>query len=240
MHINLSSPSYLKKINDYFLRDMERLENTAYFSKIDDSFSKDLFTTFPLPIKISFPLFEPRTPYATASSYFQSMLVDGEKQPIKFMGDSTRSISIYEGNLILISKFVAKKEAKEYLQSYYLLKFLPKEFTVSKTPNSIQIRANCKKKVKNIITEQEEEKEFSFSFNHKDISHAIIDKKMGVSTKVKEVHGAKMSEVLLHDLENYLISVPHLNPHPYLLDCYSELGFPSRREMQIRAWEYLL
>lgn len=240
MHINLASETYLKKINDYFLRDMERLENTAYFSKIDDAFSKNLFTSFPLPIKISFPLFEPRAPYATASSYFQPMLVDGEKQPIKFSGDSTRSISIHDGNLIVISKSVAKKEAKEYLQSYYLLKFSPKEFTVSKTPNSIQFRASCKKKVKNIITGQEEEKEFAFSFNHKDISHSIIDKKMGVSTKVREVHGEKIAQVLTSDLENYLISVPHFNPHPYLLDCYAELGYPSRRDMQVKAWEYFL
>ncbi|OIO21934.1 hypothetical protein COV61_04735 [Candidatus Micrarchaeota archaeon CG11_big_fil_rev_8_21_14_0_20_47_5] len=240
MFANLQETAYYKRINDYFLRDFERFEDTARFAKFSPSPAHSLYTSFSLPIKINFPLFEPRVPYATAENYFQPMLIDGEKQPIKFAQDCTRSISLYEGNLVVISKFVSRREGKEYFQSYCLLKFSPTEFSLTKDENSLQIKANCRKKVKNILTEEEEEKEFSFTFNHKDISHSIIQKKMGVSTKVREVYAERNTNLLSGDLENYLISVPHLNPHPYLLDCHAELGFASRRDFQINGWKYFL
>ncbi|MEM3071281.1 MAG: hypothetical protein QXG33_01765 [Candidatus Anstonellales archaeon] len=215
------------------------MEITTNLSNADPSFSKDICSNLPFPIKVSYPLFEPRAPYTSSSNYFQPMYVDGQKQPIRFAGDSTRALSIYEGNLILLSKFVETKEGKEHFQSYFLIKFSPSEFNITKTQTSLTISANCKKILKNIITKEEEERTVSFAFVHKDISHAIINKKGGLSTKVKEVYEKKVYP-LLNDLENYLISVPHFNPHPYLLDCYSELGFKSRREMQIKSWEYLL
>ncbi len=187
------------------------------------------------PLRINFPIFEPRAPLAVPTNYFQTLSIDGTAQPKKWGHDSTRAIGIKGGKLIVISKFASKSGFEDTLQSYYLFSIGLDEAEVKMEPNgSIEIRAEKDIALQNLIDGKIEKKHVKFNFTHKPIQNAIVSQEQArANSRVQEVYG-KGGFLLPHsDIENYFVTVPNFFPHPYLLEQYALMGYASRRDFQI-------
>ncbi len=213
------------EINDCYLRHMEemikqdkiRLEN----SKGNSLAEKNSWINFNYPTLIKKPLIEARMAYATPLNYFQYLYLDGFRVGNHFSHGSTRAIFFHKERLYLISKHVKTGDGPERFTSFFAIAFEKKEYKIEKGINEIRIRVDCEKKLKNPLTGSIEVKKIEFSFVHKDILGKLLSKtEVAQSPYFKKIYGkqafAKAQSV---DMIGFAVSVPHLSPHPYIIQC---------------------
>ncbi|VVB66067.1 Uncharacterised protein [Candidatus Gugararchaeum adminiculabundum] len=247
-----SASDYLAKINSWMDRDIKRMAVTA--RKIDEGnriLADAVFSSIEWPLEIDFPLFETRTAYAVPTNYYQNLFVDGTRQRGDWAHDFTRAIAFVDGNLLLFSKSVASGGGEEWLSSYHLVHFTKNEFKATIKPASVMIQVdNVKKSGINMATKESASHTYKFTFVHNKTDHAFVRKEsLKESGKMEEIYGRSSSgapgapggelKIGMSDFEGYVLTVAHFAPHPYLLDEYKNLGYPSRMMFQNEAMNYL-
>lgn len=240
----LGNSSYFSKMDAMAEEDAGRIGRSERFVEKFPSIKNSLLTTLEFPLKIRKPLFEARNAYTLINNYFQQLLLDGKKQGAMFSHGSTRSIFFSGDYLILLSKSAAQEAGVDFFGHYLLFHFTKNEYEAKFDGATLSISANCRKKARNLLSGEAEEHQISFNFLHQPVEGRILKKEEAMrSDYVKKIMGARAGagDVFASaDLEGYVITVPHFSPHPYLLQCGSELGHPSNRHFQEHVLDYLL
>ncbi len=228
---------YSSKMEEWAMRDVQRVQKHKSMAEgaSANAGAAELWSSLKWPLRMDFPIFEPRVPLAVPTNYFQPILIDGEAQPKTWAHDCTRGIGVKGGRLIVISKFAAKSGFEDTLQSYYMLSASLGEIEAGVEPNgSITIRLDKAVNFQNLVDGRIEKKQVRFTFSHKPVQNAIISQEQARSnSRVQQVYGKQGFSLPHSDIEDYFITVPNFFPHPYLLDQYAELGYASRRDFQI-------
>jgi len=231
----LKETNYLRLISEMLERDKKRLE----YSKNDPD--TELYSSFDLDklYKIDFPLFEPRTAFATPVRYFQDLYINNEKWPFVWRHDSTRAISIVNGELILLSKHTSADE-KTFL-FYLLIKFgiiKDKIETEKDEIGNARISFSGDKEVIDLKTGEKKNINIQFNFLQKPFHKTQKQRAKGTAMYKHTYRGGGVVQAA-SKFEDYIITVPHFSPHPYLLNEFEKLGFTKRSDMQKAVFDYL-
>ncbi|MEM3422797.1 MAG: hypothetical protein QXF35_04445 [Candidatus Bilamarchaeaceae archaeon] len=236
--------SEYKTITDKMAKeDVNRINFTKEMAKEMNFLFKACYSSIKWPIILNYPFFEARTAYAVPSNYFQNILLDNEKIGNAFSHGSMRSVFFVGERLMLLSKNVNFREGKEFFTSFILAHFEQNEYGLKISEERASISVNTKKTMKNLITNDIEEKKIQFNFVHEPVKGRIITKeRIMTSAQFKNIYskylgGAQMRSASI-DLEGYAITVPHFAPHPYLLQLKEKFGYSSNREFQEHALDY--
>lgn len=238
----LTNPKYLKRINEWTERDLERLQNNKLMIENGEDYLKDLiFSSIQWPIKFDFPIFEVKVAYATPTRFYQDLFINNERIAGPWAHDTTRAIGFKDDYLILISKRLTSELGKEYYSHYSLLHFNKSELIINKDNefNNITIGYKGTKQVTDLVTGINKEINVSFNFIHKNPEKAIVSKnKANSMSKIKALRnrGLEMSGSKFQD---YVITVPHFVPHPYLLDEFADFGFINKKMFKVKVFDYL-
>jgi hypothetical protein len=194
------------------------------------------------PVKFLKPMFEARTAFAVPNNYYQNLLLNEERTGVSFAHGSMRSFFFVNDNLVLFSKNVTFKNAKEFFTSFLLLHLSPSEYVVKSQGEDITISADIEKNMRNLVTEKMEKKRIRFLFRNMPVQNRIISKEQAAaSAHFRNVYGkfggvqAKSASM---DMEGYAITVPHFSPHPFLLQLHNEFGYSSNRNFQEHVVDY--
>ncbi len=225
-----SSGPYAKKMEEWVLRDSARVKKHK-----EEGIQAELWSSIKWPLRMDFPIFEPRAPLAVPTNYFQMLSINGESQPKKWSHDSTRGIGIKSDRLVVVSKFPAKSGFEDTFQSYYLFTIPLAEVDAQIEPNgAITIKADKEIAFQSLLDSKIEKKQARFTFSHKPIQNAIVSQEQArTNSRVQEVYGKDGFSLPHSDIENYFVTVPNFFPHPYLLDNYADMGYASRWDFQI-------
>jgi len=264
-----ASPSYRAQLREWIARDGGRLAATREQAKGNQALANSFLSNIDFPPSIAIPLFEPRVPNPNPSNYFQNAFVDGVRLHSGWSHDCARSIGFFEdGGLLFITKAVARSVgAPEYLFYLYVIRFEKGEFRLSvDASGKALLEANVQKTGTNILSGAPASRLFSFSFQHFPTDTAILPKERaaayyaqraaahapGAAPHQPSISGfggapvspaaprpSLLSRTSGSSFEEYAITVPHLAPHPYLLQAYQELGFSSRIELQNSVSKFL-
>ncbi|MBI5133758.1 MAG: hypothetical protein HZA83_03515 [Thaumarchaeota archaeon] len=237
-----NNSKYSTVINKMFEADKARLDFSKLLTSNLQPMANALYTSIEWPVKFMLPMFEARTAYCVPNNYFQSLFLDGERCGAMFSHGSMRSVFFVDNKLILFSKTVGHAEGREFFTSFVLADFAPGEFKYHFDGDNFAIMADAEKKMKNLVTGKTENKKISFNFVNQSVKNRIVDRDKVLTSSqfrtVYEKYGGALNRTASIDLEGYAITVPHLAPHPYMLQLHKELGFESNREMQEHAIDY--
>ncbi|MFA5105960.1 MAG: hypothetical protein WC506_03295 [Candidatus Micrarchaeia archaeon] len=227
--IAASSP-YASKMEEWVKRDIEKVKKHK-----ENGGEAELWSSLKWPLRMNFPIFEPRVPLAVPTNYFQGLSIDSQMQPKKWAHDCTRAIGFKSGRLVVISKFAAKSGFEDTFQSYYLFSAGLDEIESGVEANgSITIRLEKEINFQNLVDGRIEKKQAHFTFSHKPVQNAIVSQEQArTNSRVQQVYGKEGFSLPHSDIEDYFVTVPNFFPHPYLLEQYAQLGYASRREFQI-------
>lgn len=226
-------------------QDKERLDYSKEMLNDLPVISKTCFSSMKWPHIFYQPMFEARTAFAVPNNYFQNLFIDDEKTSIHFSHGSMRSVFFFNTNLILFSKNVNFKDAKEYFTSFVLCHFTKGEYVLSLDSKNITIKADIEKPVLNLLTQKTQKRRISFNFIGSSVINKLItSEQVKSSEQFSKVYsrylgGAGFKSASI-DMEGYAITVPHFSPHPYLLQIHSQLGFASARDMQENVIDYFV
>lgn len=240
----LGSTAYFQLLDAMVEEDRARIERSRGMAEKFPSVKGSLLTTLEFPPKIRKPLFEARNAYTLINSYFQQLLLDGNKQSPMFSHGSTRSIFFSGEYVVLLSKSVAQDSGVDFFGHYLLFHFTRDEYIAKFDGASLSLSANCRKKARNLISGETEEHQISFNFLHQPVEGRILKKEEAMrSDYVRKVMGGRLGTGDIFasaDLEGYVVTVPHFSPHPYLLRVGGGIGHPSNRHFQEHVLGYLL
>jgi len=190
-------------------------------------------------------MFEPKSPFATPVSYFQALALNGGKLPSGFAHGATRSIFFLGSRLMLLGKSVARQEGKEFFSSFLLAHFEKSEYKMGMSPEGrVTISADAEKAAKNLLTGKNEKIKISFSFIQENLQGKLLSKDYALSSKLftDQFKRAGMdARTWLTSTEymfEYVASVAHFSPHPYMLRCMADFNIPSQREFQNASLGY--
>ncbi len=223
--------------------DMARLEFSKVMADTLSPIKRGLYSSMNWPVKLVYPMFEARAAYAVPNNYFQNITIDDERIGNSFAHGAMRSVFFAGERLVLFSKNVNFRDAKEYFTSFLLLHLEKNEYKVQKGAGEIRITAVVEKPMKNLISGQTERKRIAFGFVHQSVDGRIVSKdQVSGSARFKNVYGkyAGGSEMKSGsmDMEGYAITVPHFSPHPYMLQLHERFGFASNKEFQLHVKDY--
>ena len=234
--------TYISLIDRMTDQDIDRMGFSAAMAEQLPVIKNTCFASLKWPQKFYKPMFEARTAFAVPNNYFQNLLIDGNRTSVRFSHGSMRSIFFVGNQLMLLSKNVNFQDGREYFTSYVFCHFDNNEYQFSVTDEGISIQSNTTKSVKNLITNKIEKKTISFNFVGKSVINKIVTKdRVKTSAQFMNVYsryGGFDSKAQSIDLEGYAITVPHISPHPYLLELHDKLGFPSKRDIQEHVIDY--
>jgi hypothetical protein len=188
-------------------------------------------------------MFDARMAYAVPANYFQNILVDGEKVGNTFAHGSMHSVFFAGDRLMLLSKGVNFKDAKEFFTSFLLIHLEKGEYQMQVNGDTFSILVDIKKPMRNLLTDAVENKQVKFNFIHESVKNRIISKeRVMTSAQFKNVYGkyagGAQTRSASIDLEGYAITVPHFAPHPFLLQLKEEFGYASNRDFQEHVIDY--
>jgi hypothetical protein len=225
------------RISDLYNKINERLKAT----KREPVGGEVAFSTMPFPL-LTTALFEPRMPLQLPSNFFQPMSVDGQKLRSDWASGWTRAIAFMNGSLFLLAHGVRTKEAKEYLLYLHMVEFKKGEYSITTDGNKITISVNnVTKEGIDLINDKNTQHTYSFSFVHQPTERAMVPRdRIEHSSLVQTVyHGKLPQKPLAFDWTTYVVTVPHLAPHPFIHQKYKELGYVNAMEMQNVVTELL-
>lgn len=231
--------------------EIDKIKNTEYFSLIQKMQLKDkqlledsktnqdsvLFSFKDEIPKITYILIEPKTSFATPIKYFQDLYINNEKWPFIWRHGSTRALGFDQSNIYLLSKHLYADE--KYFSHYLFLRF-DKHEIIKKIDesNSLQFSFNGKKEVYNLKTEILETIQIQFNFIQKPF-HKTQKQRAQNTTMYKNTYRGENISQAASKFEDYVVTVPHFSPHPYLLNEFKKLGFEKRSDMQKAVFDYL-
>ncbi len=235
--------SYAAKMDAMAREDGALIEKTNAMAERFPSVKSSLLTTIKFPPALHMPLFEARNSYTLINNYFQQLLLEGNRMAAIFSHGSTRSIFFSGEYMLMLSKSVGQDAGSRFFSHYLLFHFSKDEYSCKWEGNNMLLSADCRKKARNLLTGETEEKRISFNFQHQSVEGRILQKEEAMrSSHIRKIYGAKapMQSVFASaDLEGYVVTVPHFSPHPYLLQAGQELGHPSNRHFQEHVAGYL-
>ncbi|MFA6036414.1 MAG: hypothetical protein WC759_05685 [Candidatus Micrarchaeia archaeon] len=224
--LNLQGSAYLAQMKEWAARDGVRLGASKSISP-----APLLFSNLPFPLQISLPLFEAKAAVAVPTKYYQQLTVDGVQLRNDWAHDFCRSIAFDGDSLVLVSQAIAKKPEAEVFLGYLAVKFSNGEFSFSDLGNGKFEAAvhGVKKDGVNLLDNSPASHTFSFSFQHNPTKPATISstsfRASGLASSVYGQHGG-----LAHASDESVITVAHLEPHPYLLSEHAHFGYASRHD----------
>jgi hypothetical protein len=236
------TPAYGALIAKMLEEDEARLAYSRTMAAQLAVIGKSVYSSVNWPLKLAYPFFEARAAYAVPNNYFQNLTVDGERLGNSFAHGAMRSVFFAGGRLILFSKAVNFRDAKEFFTSFILLHLDREEYESQVDESGIRITAQVEKPMLNLITGMTQMKKIAFSFVHQKVAGRIVSREhVATSTRFREVYG-KYGGVSMNagsiDMEGYAITVPHFAPHPYLLQMHEQFGYESNRQFQEHVEDY--
>jgi hypothetical protein len=237
-------PEYAAFLDGMLAEDQKRLEQAKKFKeKFDFLFA---YSSVNYPIKLRYPLFEARAPYAVPHNYYQQLFIDEKQAGISFAHGSMRSLFFSGNRLMLFSKSVGHAEGEEFFNSFLLLHLEPNEYSYEWKGQDLVITADVRKNVIDLLSADNSRKSVhvKFLFTGANVLNRIVSRERVVnSSHLKSVYekysslDKKMASV---DMEGYAVTVPHLSPHPYMLQLAKSFGYEDGRAMQEKmATDYL-
>ncbi|MFA5382492.1 MAG: hypothetical protein WC356_04945 [Candidatus Micrarchaeia archaeon] len=227
---------------------IDKIKDTKYYSLIKEMQKKDeellnakdedsiLYSSELIP-NLTFPLFEPRTAFSTPVKYFQDLFINDEKWPFVWRHNSTRAIGFENEFCYLISKHIYPDETS--FSHYLFLKLNKKEIKITKNEdNSICLGFEGNKEVYNYKTKEKIYIKIQFNFIQKPFHKTQIQRAQNTALYKNTYRGGNIIQAA-SKFEDYIITVPHFSPHPYLLNEYEKLGFTKRSDMQKAVYDYL-
>ncbi|MFH1285477.1 MAG: hypothetical protein ABIH99_02745 [Candidatus Micrarchaeota archaeon] len=231
---------YLGKINEWFARDISRLAKTREKAvSLTDKSLITIFSNLEFPLEINFPLFEARFGLGVPTNYYQNIFVDGKRLRNDWAHDWCRSLAFLEDGVILFTKAVNARGAPEdeTLSHYFLVKFEKDEVSaeVDAVGRVKLVSKDVEKRGVNLLTNAEATHKFTFNFMHNPTEKTIVKReRIESSSLVREIYGRGQEGGKLRlasmDSEEFVVTVPHFAPHPYMLNNYKFYGFESRKD----------
>lgn len=238
-----SAPQYAGFVEKMLAEDTARAAYSGVMAASLAPLSRALYASMSWPVKLVYPMFEARAPYAVPSNYFQNLFIDDERLGNSFAHGAMRSLFFAGERLVVLSKTVNFHDAAEFFTSFILLHLDRGEYRWTDASGEIRITANVEKPMMNLVTGKAERKRVTFAFVHQSVEGRMVSKESAASTtRFKEAYGkyaggtAMMSASM--DLEGYAVTVPHFSPHPYMLQLREEFGYQNNREFQLHAADY--
>jgi hypothetical protein len=237
-----STGAYGELIAKMLSEDIQRLENSKSMSAVFSPVNKCAFSSMNWPVKFVQPMFEARAAYAVPNNYFQNIVLDDERLGNSFAHGAMRSLFFVGGRLVVFSKAVNFRDAKEFFTHFLLLHLEKGEYEVKKGAGEIRITAQVEKPMLNLVTGKPEKKRVAFAFVHQPVEGRIVSKEHASTSSrfkgVYEKYGSTQVKAGSMDMEGYAITVPHFSPHPYMLQLKSEFGFEDNKEFQLHVKDY--
>lgn len=229
-------PEYAAFLDGMLAEDLKRIEQARKLrERFDFLFA---YSSINYPLKLRYPLFEARAPYAVPHNYYQQLFIDEKQAGISFSHGSMRSIFFSGKRLMLFSKSVAHAEGEEFFNSFLLLHLEPGEYTHEWKGDDLTLAADVRKNVVDLLSPTKERKSVhvKFLFTGANVLNRIVSRERVVnSSHLKSIYdkysstAQKMASV---DMEGYAVTVPHFSPHPYMLQLCKSFGYEDGREMQ--------
>ncbi|MEW6036268.1 MAG: hypothetical protein AB1529_06655 [Candidatus Micrarchaeota archaeon] len=222
--------------------DKSRMEHTKLMAESLSPIKRAVYSSMNWPVRLVYPMFEARAAYAVPNNYFQNVLLDDERLGNGFAHGAMRSLFFAGERLIVLSKSVNFKDAKEFFTSFLLLHLEKGEYEVKAGAGEMRISASVEKPMMNLVTGKPEKKRIAFTFIHQGVEGRIVSREQAAtSARFKSVYekygGASMKSASM-DMEGYAITVPHFSPHPYMLQLHEQFGYKDNKEMQLHAVDY--
>ncbi len=235
-------PQYAALIDGMLGEDKARLEYSRAMSAELRPIGRSVYSSMNWPARLVYPMFEARTAFAVPNNYFQNIMLDGERLGNGFAHGAMRSVFFAGDRLVVFSKSVNFKDAKEYFTSFLLLHLESGEYQASSAGGEIKFSASVEKPLMNLISGEVERKRVAFTFTGQPVEGRIVSKEQAAtSARFKSVYerygGAQMKSASM-DMEGYAITVPHFSPHPYMLQLRREFGFETGKELQLHVADY--
>jgi hypothetical protein len=238
-----SVPEYGAFIDRMSAEDIGRIEYSRTMAAELSLLNRSIYSSMSWPVRFVQPMFEARAAYAVPNNYFQNIFLDGERLGNSFSHGAMRSVFFVGDRLVLMAKSSNFKDAREYFTSFVLLHLERNEYDARIAGNQLRISADVEKRMANLVSGRTEKKRVAFTFVHDSVEGRIISKEQAASAaRFRTVYdryagGAQMKAASM-DMEGYAITVPHLSPHPYLLQLHERFGFQSNKDFQLHVMDY--
>ena len=240
-----SIPQYDLLLSKMLEEDKRRLEYTIELSKEMRILTRTLYSSMKWPVKLVHPMFEARTAYAVPNNYFQNIRLDDERLGNSFAHGAMRSVFFVGDRLVLFSKSVNFRDAREFFTSFLLLHLEKGEYKHIEGKGEVReihLRADVEKPMKNLVTGKVEKKRVAFNFVQQPVQGRIVSKEQVTqSARFRKVYakygGAQMKSASI-DMEGYAITVPHFSPHPYMLQLCRQFGYEDNKDFQLHVADY--
>ncbi len=236
-------PGYLGLVSKMLEEDMARLENTKKAAQEMSFLNNKLYTSIKWPIKLPYPMFDARAAFSVPNNYFQNLYLDSERLGVIFTHGAMRSLFFAGERLMLLSKTVNPRGTRDFFTSFVLLHLEPGEYSHKTAGDgTLTISADVEKPMKNLVTGEAERKKILFNFIHRPVKGRIVTReKVLTSAQFRNVYakygGAQLKSASI-DMEGYAITVPHIAPHPYMLQFHEQFGYLSNRDLQEHVIDY--
>lgn len=238
-------PEYRNLLSRMHERDLARLAHSRNAAPSFSSVSMPAYSTIEYPKLLVYPMFEAKVAFAAPPSYFQNLFINGERQPGNFSHGATRSVFFAGRRLMLLSKSTATHESEEFFSSFLLAHFEPGEYSLEITPEKrIALAADVEKPARNLLTGKTEKIRISFSFAQENLSGKIMSKNTALSSTLFTNQFRRSGADALAWLNSteymfdYVVSVAHFSPHPYLLKFFDAFGYSSQKDFQEHTSAY--
>lgn len=237
------SSEYSSLISKMLARDAERL---AHSQKALSSFSSiPAYSTIDYPKLLVQPMFEPKVAFATPTNYFQNLFINDEKLPGNFAHGATRSVFFLGKRLMVSSKSIASHEGEEFISSFLLAHFEPGEYSFSiSEADRILISAETEKPAKNLLSGKVEKIKISFAFAQENMEGKLLRKSEALSSTMF-MNQFKRSGIdprawltSTQYMFEYVSTVAHLSPHPYMMKLHKEFGYCDQKDFQAHSLDY--
>ncbi len=238
-----ASPEYRELLVKMGERDAQRLEHSK--ANVDEFASISAYSTIDYPKLLVQPMFEPKVAFATPITYFQNLFVNDEKLPGNFTHGSTRSIFFLGKRLIVLSKSSLQHHGEEMFSSFLLAHFEPGEFRLEAGEDrKVLVSAEMEKPAKNLLSGKVEKIKISFAFAQDALEGKLMRKNeaLGSTLFANQFKRAGADpRTWLNSTEymfDYVSSVAHISPHPYMLKLMPQLGYSDQRDFQNHVADY--
>lgn len=236
-------PEYGAFMDRMLAEDTARVEHSRLIAAELPPVAKALYSSMSWPVKLVYPMFEARAAYAVPNNYFQNIFIDDERLGNSFAHGAMRSVFFAGGRLVLFSKAVSFKDAREFFTSFILLHLEKGEYEWKDEGGELRVTAKAEKPMMNLVTGKAERKKITFSFVHQPVEGRMVSKEHAASSsRFREVYdkyagGTQMGAASM-DMEGYAITVPHFSPHPYMLQLAGRFGYADNRDFQLHVADY--
>lgn len=238
-----ANPEYGALLSKMQERDIARLEHSKKL--VSDFSSISAYSTIDYPKLLVQPMFEPKAAFATPINYFQNLFLNGEKLPPNFAHGAMRSVFFLGKRLIVFSKSTAQHDAEEFFSSFLLAHFEPGEYSASIEPGGrILISADIEKTAKNLISGKVERIRINFAFAQENLEGKLMRKNEALASTLftnqfkRSGVDARRWLTSTEYMFDYVSTVAHISPHPYLLKILSSFGYSDQKDFQNHVSDY--